>query len=65
MDTKQKTTQRERLTARNEAIRNDFLELYNKGYRNDYCVDKLAEKYPLSHATIEDIVWKRGIYSGF
>ena len=57
------TTQRERLKARNEAIRRDYLDIWNRGYRLEYIVVELEKKYALSRITIEDILFKRGKYA--
>lgn len=57
------TTREERLKARNEAIRRDYLEIWNRGYRLEYIVVELEKKYALSRITIEDILFKRGKYA--
>lgn len=56
------TSGRQHLIVRNECIRKDFKELMAEGLRSQNIYEKLAEKYFMSPFTINDIVWKNGIY---
>jgi hypothetical protein len=55
----------EHLHKRNEAIRQDFKELHSEGYKSSVIYEKLASKYYMAIITIDNIVWKRGIYVEF
>lgn len=51
-----------RLSKRNDLIRDEYMALWNKGYRSGYCLDRLAQKYFLSIDTVERIVMRSGTY---
>ena len=46
-----------------EAMRNDFKTLKDEGYRSQVIIKKIATKYFMSEATVEDIVYGNGAYS--
>jgi hypothetical protein len=56
---------RERTAPRNERIRKDHEKLWKNGKRADIIFSELAVKYFLSKATIEAIVFKKGVYAEF
>ena len=56
---------RERLAKRNDSIRSDYAIEYRKGYRLEPILETLKDKYALSVATLEDIVFSRGKYKEF
>ncbi len=60
-----KKDQRARLNRRNEGIRKEYKEEAEKGYRNDWIIQKLVKKYALSEYTLEGIVFRRGAYDEF
>lgn len=55
----------ENLRKRNQDIRNDFKELSEKGYKSVVIYETLAKKYYMASVTIDDIVWRNGIYKDF
>jgi hypothetical protein len=55
----------EHLHKRNEAIRQDFKELHSEGYKSSVIYERIANKYFMATITIDNIVWKRGIYKEF
>ena len=46
-----------------DAIRSDFTEMKAQGYMSSAIYEKLAVKYFMAPITIDDIVWKNGIYA--
>lgn len=43
-------------------MRNDFREMKNQGYMSWVIIKKLAAKYYMAPATVEDIVYHNGAY---
>ncbi len=56
---------RVRLAERNDAIRAEFEKQWAKGYRTDYIVKELESAYHLHPLTLEDIVFRKGVYQDF
>jgi hypothetical protein len=55
----------EHLRKRNEDIRRDFKELSSQGFKSHIIYESLAKKYYMANITIDDIVWRNGIYKDF
>ncbi|NBB27447.1 hypothetical protein [Cellulophaga sp. BC115SP] len=51
-----------RLRAKYKDMREDFKKWHNDGYKASVVIQKVADKYYMAEATVEDIVYKTGKY---
>lgn len=56
---------RETLALRNAMIRAQFKKAYKSGLRNEVIVKRLSGQFFLSVATVEAIVFNKGVYKEF
>jgi hypothetical protein len=56
---------RNTLSVRNAHLRTEFEKAYKAGFRNEVITKRLAEQFFLSVATVEAIVFNKGVYKEF
>jgi hypothetical protein len=56
---------RDHIVRKHQKIKEEYKALHAQGFRHDFIVPKLAEKYFHSRKTIENIIWETGGYAKY